>query len=774
MDEIGRSWTKLKEGIDKILDHFEDGITSKQYMDLYTEVYNYCTGSNQGMATSKKENTNLIGGKLYKELKQHLEQRLNKIFLASSKYTDEDLLQFYSTEWDKYTTAMTVINHMFAYLNRNWIKREINEGKSTVYEVYTLSLVTWRNELFYKMKSSLIKSLLQLIEKQRNGESIPVNLVKNIIKTYVSLGEEKNIRNDFGRNEKITDDNSTFIKIYDVYFEEPFIKSSEQFYIAESQKFINENSIVDYMKKAKIRIDEENQRVDMYLSESSRVPLLKACKDVLIKNHLSPIQDEFIGLLEQDKVEDLGLLYSLLKHIPNSFDPLCIKFENYVKQQGLTAIEKIAQSGANKSGSSTPVSMKKERERESVDPKLYVEAILSVRKKYNEIIQKAFLDDSKFVTSIDKACREFINKNKICQSNINKSPELLAKYSDSLLKKSNKISEDGEIDDILKDIMTVFKYIEAKDVFQKFYSKTLAKRLVYGTSASDDMEESMISKLKEVCGSEYTNKLQRMFTDISVSKDLNDNYNEFKKNNNIGNSIQDFSILVLNTSCWPLHPPTSPFIIPSEIVKSYESFQTFYQKKHSGRKLNWLFQLSRGELRTNYLKLAYIFQVSTYQMGILLLYNQAQSYSLDDLQQLTGLNNDTLLGQLSILCKAKVFLVKAGPSGGKTYVLNNNFKFKKIRVPLNMTVRSEQQAENNETRKAIESDRNLLIQAAIVRIMKTRKVLKHVTLMDEVISQLQNRFKPCIQDIKKNIDSLLDKEYIERKEGEKDMYSYLA
>lgn len=59
--------------------------------------------------------------------------------------------------------------------------------------------------------------------------------------------------------------------------------------------------------------------------------------------------------------------------------------------------------------------------------------------------------------------------------------------------------------------MVVFKYIEDKDVFQKFYSKMLAKRLVHHTSASDDAEASMISKLKQACGYEYTIKLQRMF-----------------------------------------------------------------------------------------------------------------------------------------------------------------------------------------------------------------------------------------------------------------------
>lgn len=72
--------------------------------------------------------------------------------------------------------------------------------------------------------------------------------------------------------------------------------------------------------------------------------------------------------------------------------------------------------------------------------------------------------------------------------------------------------------------MTVFKFLEDKDVFQKFYTKHLAKRLVNGTSASDDAEASMISKLKEACGFEYTNKLQRMFTDMSISKDLNSGF----------------------------------------------------------------------------------------------------------------------------------------------------------------------------------------------------------------------------------------------------------
>ena len=60
--------------------------------------------------------------------------------------------------------------------------------------------------------------------------------------------------------------------------------------------------------------------------------------------------------------------------------------------------------------------------------------------------------------------------------------------------------------------MLLLKYVEDKDVFLSVYTMKLAKRLIHGACASDESEASMISKLKELCGFEYTTKLQRMFT----------------------------------------------------------------------------------------------------------------------------------------------------------------------------------------------------------------------------------------------------------------------
>lgn len=340
----------------------------------------------------------------------------------------------------------------------------------------------------------------------------------------------------------------------------------------------------------------------------------------------------------------------------------------------------------------------------------------------------------------------------------------MATFSDSILKKSSTAASNfGEEEEIINGLVVIFRYVEDKDIFQKFYTKYFAKRLVNSSSASEEMESMMIGKLKEVCGHDYTNKLQRMFTDIGLSKDLNDKF---------GNR-NEFYAMVLTSGAWPLHGNGMEFQMPSSFQSQLQSFTDFYQIEHSGRKLTWLHNLCKCDVKCHVGDSSYIFQVSLYQAAILNMFNDRDNIALEEIASELNLPADYVQNICSSFIKAQLLIQSEG-----FLSFNSSFKSKKVRVNFNVAVKSEQKVESLETHKNVEEDRKILIQAAIVRIMKTRQTMKHVALMTEVISQLSLRFKPSIPDIKKSIDILIDKEYLERVEGQtkgqSDILKYVA
>lgn len=74
----------------------------------------------------------------------------------------------------------------------------------------------------------------------------------------------------------------------------------------------------------------------------------------------------------------------------------------------------------------------------------------------------------------------------------------------------------------------------------------------------------------------------------------------------------------------------------------------------------------------------------------------------------------------------------------------------------------------------VEEDRKPLVEAAIVRIMKSRRLLDHNSIVAEVTRQLSARFSPSPAVIKKRIESLIDREFVERDTNDRRLYRYVA
>lgn len=77
-------------------------------------------------------------------------------------------------------------------------------------------------------------------------------------------------------------------------------------------------------------------------------------------------------------------------------------------------------------------------------------------------------------------------------------------------------------------------------------------------------------------------------------------------------------------------------------------FQAYYNSQHHGRKLAWLHHLSKGDVRTLYLKKKYELQVTNYQMAILLVFNSADSVTMENIQNSTNLKDNDLKRTLEV------------------------------------------------------------------------------------------------------------------------------
>ncbi|EEB91325.1 hypothetical protein MPER_10331, partial [Moniliophthora perniciosa FA553] len=404
----------------------------------------------------------------------------------------------------------------------------------------------------------------------------------------------------------------------------------------------------------------------------------------------------------------------------------------------------------------------------------------------------------------------FINSN-------DKSSEFISLFIDDHLKRGLKGKTDADVDIVLEKTITVFRYLTEKDVFERYYKSHLAKRLLLGRSVSDDAERGMLAKLKIECGYQFTQKLEGMFHDMKISADHMEEYKQ--KVALYPPTPIEISVIVMTSTFWPMSHSASPCNLPDQLLKATQSFEQFYLKKHTGRRLTWQLSLGNADVRVAFKNKKYDLNVATFALVILLLFEDLDDegfLTYEEIKQATSIEESDLQRQLQSLACAKYKVLKKHPPGRDvsptdSFSFNLGFtaNLQKIKIST-VSSKVESGEERKETRDRIDEERrhqtevcNISIpdevtkervpfysQACIVRIMKDRKHMTHNDLINEVTRLLSSRFQPNPLIIKKRIEGLIDvrtfdtimsittdsdykREYLERCEDRKS-YNYLA
>nr|CCA24461.1 PREDICTED: similar to Cullin4B (CUL4B) isoform 3 pu [Albugo laibachii Nc14] len=624
--------------------------------------------------------------------------------------------------WEDHCNNMLAIRMIFLYLDRTYVMQTPH-----ILSIWEMGLMLLRVEFQNcpQVEQHLIACLLILIEKERNGESIHHHFLRTLIKMLSSL------------------------QLYHNKFEIPFITASEQYYTTEGNQLVEQVSVSQFLIHVEKRLEEEQDRVIQYLdSTSTKKSLIHVVEVKLLKPHVDTLLEKgFENLVKEKRVEDLKRAYMLFSRI-DAIQILKVAFGECLRKH----VTSLVTATGNAS---------------------LVEKLLQTKKDADTVLKNAFSGQQEFSFVLKKSMETAIN----IQSS--RPAELIAKYVDAKLRTGNKGGSETQIEALLDDVIVLFRYIQSKDVFEAFYKKDLAKRLLLGKSASFDLEKLMLSKLRTECGSSFTNKLEGMFKDIDLSQNVAtqfQNHSASRAALDKMNDPVDLHVQVLTTGFWPPYAAVE-INLPSVLVPLKEIFEKFYACKYQGRQLQWQHSLGHCLVKAKFKKGRKELAVSLFQASVLLCFNAKPTLGFREIKEQTSIEDGELQRTLQSLACGKVRVILKEPKGKEVHPddvfhFNDSFTNQLFRIKINAIQMKETKQENEKTHERVFRDRQYQVDAAIVRIMKARKKLSHALLMTEIFAQIKFPAKPA--DIKRRIESLIDREYLERDFENAQMYNYLA
>ncbi|CEQ41447.1 SPOSA6832_03156, partial [Sporobolomyces salmonicolor] len=587
---------------------------------------------------------------------------------------------------------------------------------------------------------------------------------------------------------------------YKTAFEQALLKQTEEFYKRESARLLVECDCPSFLHKINRRLKEEATRAQSYLAPSTEPLLLSLLDHILIESHLTSILEHpasgLSTLIHDSRVEDLKLLYTLFGRVGKGHAELQKAVAEWIVKVGRGVNEGVALIPESGEGEADPKGKGKEKDGEEggaaarkkgdaaaagpVNAKTkaalgWVQSVLDLKDKFDGLLEKAFSGDKAFEKAINDAFSTFVNENR-------KSPEYISLFIDENLRKGLKGKTEAEVDDVLNKSVALFRFLTEKDAFEKYYNNHLSRRLIGQRSVSDDAERNMLAKFKIEAGAAFTKSAEGMMKDVKISEDTLEEYKRHQDRTSVKAPFE-MAPIICGSNFWPFGAKDAACRLPKVLEDGIKSFESFYHKKHSGRKLSFRPEMGNVEVKTRFKARTHELNVSTHSFVVLALFEglgEGETLSYVDISNSTNMLAAELKRTLQSLACAKYKVLTKTPKGRDinetdSFAFNSSFTapITKIRI---QTVASKVETadERKETENKVEEARNTQCEACIVRIMKDRKQLQHLDLVNEVIKQLAHRFQPTPQMVKKAIERMIEKEYLERDADDRRKLRYLA
>ncbi|CAK5283786.1 unnamed protein product [Mycena citricolor] len=663
----------------------------------------------------------------------------------------EVLLKALRNIWDDHTSNMVRLGQILKYMDRVYTKT------AQVPEIWDAGLALFLERIFRPLiKDHLITAILNQVRYERHGHTVNRSAIKGCVDVFVALQD------------------SSSGSIYKRDLEPVLLRESQQFYEAEGHTLTQTCDASEFLLRVEARFESEDSRTHHYLSRTTAPALRQILQDHLLTAHLATIISmESSGLdamIDLNKISDIARLHRLFITVPAGMPCLKRAFRQGIRKRG----DGINQTslGEGDGGGSKRVTSGAQTLLLALN---WVQEVLNLKDLFDVIWRDAFAADRELEATLNEAFESFINANE-------RSSEFISLFIDDNLRRGLKGKTDTEVDAVLEKTITVFRYITEKDVFERYYKGHLAKRLLQGRSVSDDAERGMLAKLKVECGYQFTQKLEGMFNDMRLSEDTMRSYKSTSLYLDHPPKIE-LSAIVMTSTFWPMTQSTTPCQLPLELIETLQSFEKFYLAQHTGRRLTWQPTLGSADVRVTFKARKHDLNLSTIAMVILLLFEDQgpdDFLTYEEIKQATGIEDEEILQRhLQSLACAKFKILKKHPAS-REVIPSDSFSFnadftsnlQKIKIST-ISSKVENTDEQKETRDRIEEERKHQTEACIVRIMKDRKHMTHNDLVNEVTRQLATRFNPNPLNIKKRIENLIDREYLERCDDRKS-YNYLA